>query len=63
MEHFPSDSEPETRIQHSEAVLDFPKRVLPIVIFTGKLSAELSTQTTKVCKSQALINYFWKLRP
>lgn len=29
--------------------------MLPIVIFTGKLSTELSTQTTKVCKSQALI--------
>lgn len=35
--------------------------MFPIVIFTGKLSAELSMQATKVFESDPA-NYFWKLR-
>lgn len=34
---------------------DFPKHVFPIVIFTGKLSAELSMQAPKVLTSQTLL--------
>jgi len=55
MEHFPSDSEPETRGFSIEKWGWISQCVLPIVIFAGKLSAKLRIQTAEVCRSQALL--------